>query len=61
LLIIISFVFSTKSAIPSIETVIDLDLQEDGSVKVTNPYSRGYRFDDFTFDIDKNALPYLVE
>lgn len=43
------------------ETVIDLDLQEDGSVLVTNPYSRGYKFDDFTFDIDKNALPYLVD
>jgi len=43
------------------ETVIDLELQEDGSVLVSNPYSRGYRFDDFTFDIDKNALPYLVD
>ena len=43
------------------ETVIELDLQEDGSVKVTNPYSRGPRFNDFFFNIDKNALPYLIE
>ena len=43
------------------ETVIELDVQEDYSVKVSNPYSRGYRFDEFNFDINKNALPYLVE
>jgi hypothetical protein len=43
------------------ETVIELDLNEDGSVKVTNSYSRGYKFDDFEFAIDKNALPYLIE
>lgn len=43
------------------ETVIELDVQEDYSVKVTNPYSRGYRFDEFSFDINKNALPFLVE
>lgn len=43
------------------ETVIELDLQENGSVLVTNPYSRGYKFKDFTFDIGKDALPYLIE
>lgn len=43
------------------ESVIDLDIQEDGSIKVTNPYSRGYKFDDFSFDINKDALPYLIE
>ena len=43
------------------ETVIDLEVQEDYSVKVTNPYSRGYKFEDFTFDINKEALPYLIE
>lgn len=42
------------------ETVIDLEIQEDKSIKVSNPYSRGYRFDDFVFDINKNALPYLL-
>lgn len=43
------------------ETVIDLEIQDDKSIKVTNPYSRGYRFEDFTFDINENALPYLIE
>lgn len=43
------------------ETVIELDVNEDGSVKVTNPYSRGHRFDEFNFDINKEALPYLIE
>ena len=43
------------------ETVIDLEIQEDNSIKVSNPYSRGYRFDEFTFDINKDALPYLIE
>jgi hypothetical protein len=43
------------------ETVIDLEIQEDKTIKVTNPYSRGYRFDDFSFDVNKNGLPYLIE
>lgn len=43
------------------ETVIDLEIQDDKSIKVSNPYSRGYRFEEFTFDINKNALPYLLE
>jgi hypothetical protein len=43
------------------ESVIELDSQEDGSVKVTNPYSRGYRFEDFSFSINDDSLPYLIE
>ena len=43
------------------ESVINLDLNEDFSVKVSNPFSRGYRFDDFEFDINKDALPYLLD
>jgi len=43
------------------ETVIDLSINEDNTITVTNPYSRGYRFDDFAFDINKDALPYLIE
>jgi len=42
------------------ETVIDLDIQEDGTILVSNPYSRGYRFEDFSFDINNDALPYLI-
>lgn len=43
------------------ETVIDLELQPEGNVKVSNPYSRGYRFDDFEFDVNTDALPYLIQ
>ena len=43
------------------ETVIELDVQPDYSVKVTNPHSRGYRFDEFTFNINKDSMPYLVD
>lgn len=43
------------------ETVINLDVNEDRSVTVTNPYSRGYHFNSFAFDINKNGLPYLIE
>lgn len=43
------------------ETVIDLEISEDQTIKVTNPYSRGYKFDDFSFDINKDALPYLID
>lgn len=43
------------------ETVIDLDINDDYSIRVSNPYSRGYKFDEFTFDINKDALPYLIE
>ena len=43
------------------ESVIELNVNADFSVTVTNPYSRGYRFEDFTFDVNKEALPYLIE
>ena len=43
------------------ECVIDLEVQEDYTIKVSNPYSRGYKFDDFSFDVNKDALPYLIE
>ena len=43
------------------ESVIELEVNEDASVTVSNPYSRGISFEIFSFDIDKNSLPYLVE
>jgi hypothetical protein len=43
------------------ESVIELEVNEDSSVTVSNPYSRGIPFDLFSFDIDKNSLPYLIE
>lgn len=43
------------------ETVINLEVEADGSVKVNNPYSRGYQFEQFAFDINKDALPYLLD
>lgn len=43
------------------ETVIDLEINDDFTIKVSNPYSRGYRFDEFTFDVNKDSLPYLIE
>jgi hypothetical protein len=43
------------------ETVIELAINEDYSITVTNPYSRGCRFEDFTFDVNKDSLPYLIE
>ena len=43
------------------ENVIDLEINEDFSIKVTNPYSRGNKFEEFTFDVNKDALPYLIE
>jgi len=43
------------------ENVIDLEINEDFSIKVTNPYSRGNKFDEFCFDVNKDALPYLIE
>lgn len=44
------------------ETVIELEINtDDGSIKVTNPYSRGYKFDEFSFDINKDSLPYLID
>lgn len=43
------------------ETVINLEVDESGNVLVDNPFSRGYKFDDFAFNINKDALPYLIE
>jgi hypothetical protein len=43
------------------ESVINLEVDESGNVLVDNPYSRGYKFDDFAFNINKDALPYLIE
>ena len=43
------------------ETVINLEVQDDKTVLVTNPYSRGYQFEDFSFDVNKDALPYLID
>jgi hypothetical protein len=43
------------------ETVINLEVDEGGNVIVNNPFSRGYKFDDFAFSINKDALPYLIE
>jgi hypothetical protein len=43
------------------ENVIELDVQQDYSVKVSNTYSRGYKFDDFYFDINKDGLPHLID
>lgn len=43
------------------ESVINLEVDEAGNVLVDNPYSRGYKFDDFAFNINKDALPYLIE
>jgi hypothetical protein len=45
------------------ETVIELDINDDEekSVQVSNPYARGYTFDTFTFSVNKDALPYLIE
>lgn len=43
------------------ETVIDLERETDGIIKVTNPYSRGYAFNEFRFDINNDALPFMVD
>lgn len=43
------------------ENVISLNENEDKTINVSNPFSRGYRFDDFNFDVNSNGLPYLVK
>jgi len=45
------------------ESVINLDIEdfETGIVTVSNPLSRGYKFDDFKFDINGDSLPFLTE
>jgi len=43
------------------ETVIELEINEDKTINVSNPYSRGISFDMFNFDINSDSLPYLIE
>lgn len=43
------------------ESVIELEVNEDKSVNVSNPYSRGISFDVFNFDVNNDSLPYLIE
>ena len=40
---------------------ITVTINEDNSINVKNPYSRGYRFDEFNFDVNTDSLPYLIE
>jgi len=44
------------------ENVIDLEIdkEDEAIVNVSNPFSRGYKFDDFSFRINNDALPCLV-
>lgn len=48
-------------ALKKAENVISLEENEDGSINVSNPFSRGYRFNDFNFEVNTNGLPYLIE
>jgi hypothetical protein len=43
------------------ECVIDLEVNDDKTIQVSNPYARGYNFETFSFDVNKDALPYLIE
>lgn len=43
------------------ESVIDLEINDDKTITVSNPYSRGYPFESFSFDINEDSLPYLIE
>lgn len=43
------------------ESVIDLEKNDDNSVTVSNPYSRGNTFESFSFDVNTDSLPYLIE
>jgi len=43
------------------ESVIELEVNEDNSINVSNPYSRGISFEVFNFDVNKDSLPYLIE
>lgn len=43
------------------ESVIDLEINEDKTITVSNPYSRGYQFESFVFDVNGDSLPYLIE
>lgn len=49
--------FVTKKA----ETVMLLEFDEQTkNIVVSNPYSRGYQFDSFQFNVNSDALPYQV-
>lgn len=43
------------------ESVIDLEVNDDKTITVSNPYSRGYSFESFVFDVNNDSLPYLIE
>jgi len=43
------------------ETVIELEVNEDKTINVSNPYSRGVSFEPFNFDVNMDSLPYLIE
>lgn len=43
------------------ESVIELEINEDKSVNVSNPYSRGISFEAFNFDVNSDSLPYLID
>jgi hypothetical protein len=43
------------------ESVIELEVNEDKSITVSNPYSRGNSFESFVFDVNTDSLPYLIE
>ena len=43
------------------ETVIELEVNEDKTINVSNPYSRGVSFEQFNFDVNNDSLPYLIE
>jgi len=43
------------------ESVIELEVNDDKSINVSNPYARGVSFDSFDFDVNKDSLPYLIE
>jgi hypothetical protein len=43
------------------ETVIELEVNEDKTINVSNPYSRGVSFEPFNFDVNSDSLPYLIE
>jgi len=43
------------------ESVIELEVNDDKTINVSNPYSRGVSFEPFNFDVNTDSLPYLIE
>jgi hypothetical protein len=43
------------------ESVIELEINEDKTITVSNPYARGISFEPFIFDVNTDSLPYLIE